>query len=74
MVPLMVLVMSHQRVHCLGAQLKRPVEGPDSCIFEALLGDSTLNPSDGSPDGSNGGPLEGALLGASLEEILQMVS
>ena len=54
--------------------MKRPVEGPDSQLCEALLGDSTLNPSDGSPDGSNGGPPEGALLGASLEEILQMAS
>ena len=61
-------------MHFLGVQLKRPVEGPNSCIFEALLGDSTLNPSDGSPDGSNGGPPEGALLGASLEEIMQMAS
>ena len=56
----------------MGVQLKRPVLGPDSwSLFEALLGESTLNPSYGSPDGSNGGPPEVAFLGASLEGILQ---
>ena len=44
---------------------------PDSWIFEVLLGYSTLNPSNGSPDGSNGGPPEGSLLVSSLEVILQ---
>ena len=34
-----------------------------------MLEESPLNPSDGSPDGTNYGPPGGALLGASLEGI-----
>ena len=41
--------------------------GPDSCFFEALLGDSTLNPSYGSLDGFNDDPPGGSLLGTLLE-------
>ena len=48
--------------------------GPDSLIFEPLLGDSTMNHSYGSPDGYNDGPPEVALLGASLEGIMQKAS
>ena len=67
-VPFMVLVMSHQRVHCLRVQLERPAVGHDSwSLFGALLGESPLNPSYGYPGGSNDVPPKGEFLGASLE-------